>query len=335
MQNFTIPHIYCPFPSAISPYADILHNHTLDWVRHFNLVKDEKAFEHLRASRFGWLAARAYPNAALDRLKIVADWNTWLFVLDDQCDEWGIGKHPEQLAALHFKCLEILSGSIPASDDVALVHAIYDIRMRIQPLMPLSWLTRFIQSAAEYFESTLWEAKNRAQGVWPESKTYIQMRPYTGGLYTDIDLIELTEGIALPLSVRKHTSIQQLTEITNNVVCWSNDIISLQKEFNHHDMHNLVLILHHRQQISLQAAINRVVKLIERQVRRFIVLENALPSFGAEIDKDVKKLIAVMRAWMRGNLDWSLESGRYLPVDRIESPEDIQPVDNWVAVSPA
>ncbi|CAA9892632.1 (-)-gamma-cadinene synthase ((2Z,6E)-farnesyl diphosphate cyclizing) [Candidatus Methylobacter favarea] len=335
MQNFTIPAIYCPFPSAISPHADALQNHTLDWVKHFNLVKDEPAFAHLRASRFGWLAARAYPNASLDRLEIVADWNTWLFMLDDQCDEWGIGKHPEQLGALHFKCLETLSGSPPQEQDMALVQAMYDIRSRLQPFMPLSWLTRFVQSVAEYFESTLWEARNRDQGIWPESKTYIQMRPYTGGLYTDIDLIELTEAVALPLSVRKHISIQHLTNLTNNVVCWSNDVISLQKEFNHRDMHNLVLILHHRQQISLQAAINRVVKLIERQVRRFIILESSLPSFGAENDEAVKKLIAVLRAWMRGNLDWSLESGRYRPVNEIELSRDSQHAGNRAAISPS
>jgi hypothetical protein len=319
MQNFTIPNIYCPFPSAISPYAERIHRHTLDWVQQLNLVTNEKAYKRLRASKFGRLAARAYPDAPLDRLEIISDWNTWLFILDDQCDEWGLGKHPEQLAALHARCLEILSGSMPNSEDVALVYALHDIRTRIQPLMPLSWLTRFVQSAAEYFESTVWEAKNRFQGIWPDSPTYILMRPYTGGLYTDIDLIELTNGITLPLQVRKHPRIQQLAVITNNVVCWSNDIISLQKEFSHQDMHNLVLVFHHHRQISLQSAIDQVARLIESQVRQFIILEKSLPSFGADIDRDIERFITIMRAWMRGNLDWSFESGRYRPTEEIEA----------------
>ncbi|WP_027160120.1 terpene synthase family protein [Methylobacter luteus] len=319
MQKLTIPSIYCPFPSAISPHAEKINQHTLDWVQQLNLVTNEKAFNRLRASKFGWLAARAYPDAPLDRLEIVSDWNTWLFILDDQCDEWGLGKFPEQLAALHARCLEILSGSTAGSEDVALVHALYDIRTRIQSLMPLPWMTRFVQSAAEYFESTVWEAKNRFLGVWPDSPTYILMRPYTGGLYTDIDLIELTEGIALPLEIRKHPHIQQLAVITNNVVCWSNDIISLQKEFNHQDMHNLALIFHHHQLISLQSAIDQVAKLIESQVRQFITLEKSVPSFGTDLDRDIEKFITVMRAWMRGNLDWSFESGRYQPTEEVEA----------------
>lgn len=334
-QSFTIPAIYCPFPSAISPHADALHQHTLDWVLQFDLVSDEKAWQRLRQSKFGRLAARAYPHAPLDRLEIVADWNTWLFVLDDQCDEWGLGKDPNQLAALHGRCLEILSGSVPDTEDVALVHAIYDIRLRIQPLMPLSWLTRFIQSAAEYFESTEWEAENRQKNIWPEADAYIRMRPYTGGLLTDIDLVDLTESISLPLAVRKHPCISELTEITNNVVCWSNDIISLQKEFKHQDMHNLVLIFNHHQGIGLQAALDQVNNLIEKEVRRFISLERSLPRFGAGIDDDVSRFIGVMRAWMRGNLDWSFESGRYLPSDANTSIKECRANNKKGAFNPA
>ncbi|MGR9114192.1 MAG: terpene synthase family protein [Gammaproteobacteria bacterium] len=314
-QNFTIPAIYCPFSSEISPHADGLQQHTLEWVREFELVSDDKAWRRLEASKFGRLAARAYPHAPMDRLEIVSDWNTWLFVLDDQCDEWGLGKEPDRLAVLHERCLEILAGGTPGVQDVALVHAIHDIRERIQALMPLSWLTRFIQSAAEYFESTEWEAENRQSNSWPEAETYIRMRPYTGGLLTDIDLIELTESISLPLEVRKHPCIRELTEITNNVVCWSNDIISLQKERKHEDMHNLALIFHHHQSIGIQDAIDRVNELIEKEVQRFISLEQALPRFGAGSDEDAARLVGVLRAWMRGNLDWSFESGRYLPAD--------------------
>ncbi|MGR9044923.1 MAG: terpene synthase family protein [Gammaproteobacteria bacterium] len=313
IQNLKIPEIFCPFPSMISPHADKLHQHSLEWVRQFNLVSDDKAWRRLQASKFGRLAARAYPDAALDRLEIVSDWNTWLFVLDDQCDEWGLGKEPEQLAVLHGRCLEILTGSDPLKGDVALVHAIHDIRRRIQALMPLPWLTRFVQSAAEYFESTEWEAENRQKNSWPDTETYIRMRPYTGGLLTDIDLVELTESMSLPLSVRRHPCIRELIEITNNVVCWSNDIISLQKEFKHHDRHNLVLIYHHHHSVDMQTAIEWVNELIGKQVHRFLLLEQSLPGFGPGIDEAVERFVGVMRAWMRGNLDWSFESGRYFP----------------------
>lgn len=110
IEDITLPTIFCPFPSAVSPSAEAVHQHTLEWVRRYALIKDERAFERLRSSKFGWLIARAYPNAPLGRLAIVSDWNTWLFILDDECDECGIGKRPERLAALQGQFLGVLSG---------------------------------------------------------------------------------------------------------------------------------------------------------------------------------------------------------------------------------
>ena len=305
----------CPFPAAVNPHAEEINALTLEWVQHYEMVDDSQAFERICISKFGWLAARAYPNAPIDRLKLVSDWNTWLFVIDDQCDEWYMGTHPRELNALHMRCLEILSGERPVAKDVPLIHSLYDFRLRIEAMMPLDWFIRFIHSVTEYFESTVWEAQNRASHTWPNPRLYIQMRPYTGGLYTDIDLIELTEQLSLPMPVRKHPVLQLLMNITNNVVCWSNDIISLQKEHAHHDMHNLAMVLHHRNDISLQEAVNRVAKTTQQQIARFIAAEQRVPSFGGTIDRDVQQLISVLRSWMRGNIDWSYESGRYFPME--------------------
>jgi len=51
-------------------------------------------------SKIGSLVARAYPRSPRDALVILTDWHTWLFMLDDECDEAGIGKRPQRLTAL-------------------------------------------------------------------------------------------------------------------------------------------------------------------------------------------------------------------------------------------
>jgi len=333
--DLRLPPIHCPFPSAVSLHAEAVHQHTLAWAERHALVTDARALERLRASKFGWLAARAYPHAPLDRLALVSDWNTWLFMIDDQCDEHGIGKRPQRLTTLHANCLQVLAGNKPEPPDPAtaqfprherrcgeerpdlpLLRALDDLRERLQALVACDWMARFVYSVSEYFESCVWEAENRAHDRWPDPATYIRMRPYTGGLYTDIELIEPAERITLPLAVRKHPHLQRLTLITNNVVCWSNDIISLHKEHAHHDRHNLALIFHRHYGLTIQEAVNRVAKLTEVQMRHFIALESRMPGFGAGLDAGVRRFVAVLRAWMRGNLDWSYDSGRYRQADR-------------------
>jgi len=179
--------------------------------------------------------------------------------------------------------------------------------------MSRAWVDRFAVSIAEYFEAGVWEARNRELETWPDSATYTRMRPYAGGMYILLDLIDLTEGDTLPLVVRKHPYFQRLMLITSNVVLWCNDLFSCAKELAHQDMHNLALILRHQEDIPLQAAVDRVARLIEREVKRFIALEARLPSFGPTIDGVVQRFIAGLRDWMRGSLDWSYESGRYRP----------------------
>ncbi|CAN5759412.1 hypothetical protein BH18PSE1_BH18PSE1_13070 [soil metagenome] len=268
------------------------------------------------------LAARVCPSSAPAPLAILTDWITWVFLLDDECDEAGIGKRPERLAALHAQCLEVLSGlgsenlstlSRPRFDrpDVPLIHALYDLRGRLEALMSRAWMDRFAVSIAEYFEASVWEARNRELRVWPDSVTYIQMRPYAGNMYIVLDLIDLTEGDTLPLVVRKHPCYQRLMLITSNVVLWCNDLFSCAKELAHQDMHNLALILHHQEDIPLQAAVDRVARLIEREVKRFIALEARLPSFGPTIDGVAQRFVAALHTLMKGHLDWSRESGRF------------------------
>ncbi|MGH8533957.1 MAG: terpene synthase family protein, partial [Gammaproteobacteria bacterium] len=324
IEDITVPTLYCPFPSAVNPHREAVHEHTLAWARRFGLVKDEAAIARLRDSKFASLVARTYPRASRDPLGILADWFTWVFMLDDECDEAEIGKRPERLAALQARCLEALSGKGPENlrtlsrprpdrPDVDLIYALYDLRGRIEAFMSRAWMDRFAVSIAEYFEASVWEARNRELGVWPDAATYSRMRPFAGGMYIVLDFIDLTESDILPLVVRKHPYFQRLMLITSNVVLWCNDLFSCAKELAHQDMHNFALILQHQEDIPLQAAVDRVARLIEREVKRFIALESRLPSFGPTIDGVVQRFIAGLRHWMRGNLDWSYESGRYRP----------------------
>ena len=310
-KKIILPQLSCPFEAQISPYADKIHEHTINWVKDYKLVTEEKAFERLCLSKFGRLAARAYPNAAQEKLEIISDWNTWLFIIDDQCDESGLGKHPDELRALHNRCTEILREKKPSVSEIPLIHALHNIYARLQPLATPAWQARFAKSATEYFEATFWESQNRAHKHWPDTDSYILMRPFSGGLYTDIDLIEIAEEIEIPCIARTHPRLIELANLTNNVVCWSNDIISLAKEKAHGDMHNLVLVMQHELKISLQESLDLVKKLIDAQIQQFQTLEKQLPTFVDFSDEDLGKYVAVLRSWMRGNLDWAYESKRY------------------------
>jgi 5-epi-alpha-selinene synthase len=234
-----------------------------------------------------------------------------LFLLDDQCDEAGMGHDPEQLACLHTQLVDVLQGIPPRQDQASLVHALWDLRTRILEHAPEGWYGRFSRSVTQYFSANVWEATNRRQGQIPNAASYCAMRLFTSAVYPCLLLIELTEDLRLPSEVYGHPNVQRLAKMTNNVISWANDIVSLEKERLQGDVHNLALILSHEQKLTLQAAVNKVGVLHDAEIYAFISLSRQLPSFTPSTDNDLQRLVSGMRFWMRANLDWSLETVRY------------------------
>ena len=310
MEQIVLPGLFCPFPSAVSQYAEEVHQGTIDWLRRFHVITDE-ASQRVSANHLGWLAARFHPDAPREELQLVSDWYAWFFFRDDQRDESEIGKQPERLAAVDARFLNILKGASLTDDDEPLAHAINDLRLRLRPRVTATWMRRFIRIVKEHFDSTVWEATNRARYIIPDVATYVRMRPLTGGMHVDAAFIEITWRIHLPPEVRGHPVVSALTLTSNNVVCWANDIFSLEKELKRDDVHNLVLVLQHTYQLDLQEAIERAAAMHDAGVRTFIDLEPRLPSFGSAVDSNLRRYVSTLRTRMRGNLDWAHESVRY------------------------
>ncbi len=311
IEQVALPELYCPFPSTISEHADAVHRETVEWVRRFELLPNERAYRLFRVTNIGRLAARFHPDALQGELRLLSDWYAWMFLRDDRCDESEVGEQPEHLAAEDARFLEILEGEEPTKRDEPLAHALHDLRRRLYPRATAAWKRRFVRTVKDHFRSSLWEATNRARGVVPDLETYTRMRRITGGILVDLDLIEVVEGLKLPPEVQEHLTVRSMARASNNVTCWANDLFSLEKELERGDVHNLVVVLRHAEELTLQEAVDLSVQMHNAEVRRFIELESQLPTFGGTVEANLARYVAALRARMRGNLDWARESGRY------------------------
>jgi 5-epi-alpha-selinene synthase len=137
------------------------------------------------------------------------------------------------------------------------------------------------------------------------------MRPFTGAVYACFDLFAVTDELRLPDAVFEHPVIQALRLRANNVIAVCNDIFSLKKELARGDMHNLALAILGEQRCTPQEAVDRAAAWHDAEVTAYLALERSLPSFGASINADLVRYAGCLRAWMRGNLDWSQAAERY------------------------
>lgn len=311
MHDRLTPKLFCPFSSALNPYTAETHEQTLAWASRFQLIQSPAVDRRFRAAQFSRVVGRAYPNAATDDLRLICDWNTALFVWDDHCDETRLGWQPEQLAARCELLLAVLQDRPDPQPDDRLLRAFADVGSRLRERMPPMWMRRFLLHVQEYLEGTLWEAHNRARRITPDLTSYVQMRHRAGALHPYFEFAYLTEQIGLPIEIRSHPLVERLSLAAANLVVWANDIVSLAKELEHGDVHNLVTVLQHEQHVSMSEAIEQAAAMHDAEMRLFIELEQRLPSFEPELDAALQRYIGVLRSWIRANLDWSSETGRY------------------------
>lgn len=304
--------LWCPFEARINPAVDEAHAHSRAWARACGLVGGEAALRRFDAAQFAWLTARAYPTAPVHELVLVAQWNVWLFVHDDGCDVDDRGRALiEPLQRLHGLHRVLRGGTADATSSVA-ARALAELLPRILAPAPAPWREHFVATVDAYLAACAWEARNRANGRVPTLDDYVRMRRDTGAVRTSIAMIERCEGLVLPADVRAHPVVEALCKACNDVVCWANDIVSLRKELASGDVHNLVAVIAHgRGDHDHDAAIATATAMHDARVAEFIALADDVPHFGGDVDHRVARFVDTLRAWMRGNLDWALTSGRY------------------------
>jgi 5-epi-alpha-selinene synthase len=311
MVNIKYPDLYCPFPSAINPHSEVAYQHTLEWVRSFNLVTDESIYQRWRAVNLSGWAALCCPQVSLEALKIISDCTLWFFLFDDECESAGVTKQLEWLAPEHARLIDILKGAELTESDTPFARALQNLRQRLLQHATSEWMLGFTEEVERHFKGQFWEALNNSQGITPDLATYMQIRPLTCGMIIFFKFNLIAEQIDLPTEIIEHALVKQMEQAANNVTGWANDILSLEKEIRGGKSHDLVQVLQHEYQIPLQEAIERAASLHDAEVRTFIELSAQLPSFGAEIDVNLQRYISGLHSWMRGNIDWSVKTGRY------------------------
>jgi len=272
--------------------------------------RTEAQFERFKAAKFAWLTGRVHPDASFESIFIVAAYMSWLFMVDDLYDEAELGRYPERLKAQHHELIERMKHPRPLrGDESPVVAGLADIWERMRLRGSPRWAERFIQTFEGYAYACQWEAENRANKRVPPLAEYMEFRRHTSALYVFFSLIELVEQVTLTPEILEY--VHALEVRADDGVSWVNDMLSLNKEVRAGDVHNLVIVLQHEYGLSPQGAMDHAARLYNARMREYVELERGLPSYGLETDVALQRYLKGLRCWVRGNLDWSYESGRY------------------------
>lgn len=299
-----------PFPRAISPHAGAISEATTAWAVRQGLLARDAAGARSQ-EQYGWLAARAHPNASFEALSIVADFMSWLFFEDDHNDETDAGHVLARMVEDHRRFVSILDGAAPSREDSPLCHALHDLEVRMGRHADRTWAHEFRRDLMAYFDAIQWECRNRARGTPPRLGTYLSMRPFTSAVFPCFDLFTIADELRLPIPTYDHAAVQELRFRANNVVSYCNDIFSFEKELAHGDTHNLVILVRAEHPCTLQEAVDRAAALHDAELSAFLSLKERVRSLGLVASAELDRYAGCLSAWIWANFDWTCASARY------------------------
>ncbi|MDX3716224.1 terpene synthase family protein [Streptomyces europaeiscabiei] len=313
-----IPEIHCPFPYRVNPHADRARAHLADWVQRTGLVHRESARKRFDQADFGWFAALVYPTASLRHLELMADWFAWLFLVDDQLDDGSAGRSPDRMQQMVAGMHDVLGSpdfgvSLLCDPDVPpAVASLAELWQRTAVDAPAHWRRRFIRHLRDCLvTATVWEGGNRIRGIVPDEVTYIENRRHTGAIYVCMDLIDIVERLDVPEELYDSAEFTRALDAACNVVCWTNDVYSLDKERSLGEVHNIAYLAQYHRGLDREQALAEVCAATSAETERFLAAERHLLSARPGQSAVLTPYLAGMRTWIRGNLDWSRRTKRY------------------------
>ncbi|MEC3953701.1 hypothetical protein VMT65_11710 [Nocardia sp. CDC153] len=312
-------------PARISPHRARLERLILDWADAFELLETPRQRERLAGTRLGELVARAFPFVRADRLEPLAGWFTWAFVIDDWYDgPGGAATHGHERALAQVLAALPVDGCHTGEYDAGLVRQLAAVWRLLAAPQSVSWRLRFIDDMAGFMESFAYEAINRRSRHVPKVLPYAQLRRQSGGITPCLRLLEYAAGLEVPGVIQRSDPFRRMFDHTADVVVWVNDVLSLRKELAIGEVSNGVLAVAAERRCDLQTAIDAVYRRVAEDIAAFHCAERELTDMCADwrglADADrraVRVCVEGMKSWMRGNLDWSLRSERYVQADTV------------------
>lgn len=306
-----LPELTCPFSEEISPHADDVDRHVVNWAHYFGLPKDETDTTRLGVAKVGRLAARTAPRARTEALELLADWQMWLFLFDDQyCDESATGADLNRLSQVVTAFMLVLDNATDSRyRNGPFTTALGDLLDRLKSLATAQQASRFVTAVRGYFLSQFWEAGHRAADEPAGLAEYMAMRRHSGAVPTCMALIDVADGFELRSDLFWRADVRALSDIAVNVTCWANDILSFPKEAERSlKVHSLPAVLAGERQLPMHEAIAVAADMHDCEIARYVEAEQPMRDAA---EPELLGYLDGLRSWMAGNFHWSLETGRY------------------------
>jgi len=308
-----------PFPTLKNPHADqlqeITENQWIDGEYLWLYEQNPELRKKYKKTKTAHIAAQWFPTASLERFKPICRLMLWTLYNDDLYEESVSG----DIKKIHNQSVAVLNGDISAEEStIPLASMLASLRQELLQFIPQESIIRFTKMISRYFTGLETELIYKEKKMFPTIEECIALREDSICLYPFLQLTEVETGIILPQEIHEHPVIRRLQTLACHLVTYFNEVQSVVKdEATDSIYYNIVKVIQHERQISLEDACLEDLRLHNEDLKEFISLQSSLPDFGVWQDA-VVNWVHYMSMVLSGWKNISTKLGRY---NALEFPE--------------
>jgi len=308
-----------PFPTLKNPHADqlqeITENQWIDGEYLWLYEQNPDLRKKYKKTKTAHIAAQWFPTASLERFKPICRLMLWTLYNDDLYEESVSG----DIKKIHTQSVAVLNGDISAEEStIPLGSMLASLRQELLQFIPQESIIRFTKMISRYFTGLETELIYKEKKMFPTVEECIALREDSICLYPFLQLTEVETGIILPQEIHEHPVIRRLQTLACHLVTYFNEVQSVVKdEATDSIYYNIVKVIQHERQISLEDACLEDLRLHNEDLKEFVSLQSSLPDFGVWQDA-VVNWVHYMSMVLSGWKNISTKLGRY---NALEFPE--------------
>ncbi|MFD4638212.1 hypothetical protein ACFWN2_12915 [Lentzea sp. NPDC058436] len=296
---------YARFPSRTHPRMASVESELRTWFAESEWAEWAGAAGSVARHRLGELAARAYPDAAdpLPFAKLLA----WMTVVDDVVES-PAADHGQAVRTLP----ESLVADLPRTSwcGGAPVAVLADLWPDVVGDMAPSWQRRLRAHVADCFRVEERWREGRRTNTPPALDAYVAGRREDGVFVVGLDLVERELGAAVPPAIFRSDLLREFWAAAADVIVWTNDLLSADREIAADDSVNLVRVLE-ACGCSRATAVEQAMTMLEKRVREFFDLALQVQCAWPADEWAAERWVDGMKCTIRGLYEWSVTTTRY------------------------
>lgn len=323
-----VPGIASGLEERISPHAGRVQEAHLEWCERYEVYDSGHIRKVFRAMNIGDLASRMHPSGSLEDIQLLADWSAWLLLRDDRWDITESLTEWERLAERDRAYLRLMrsgrrsSGAeavMPQDAGDGLYRGLSDLCDRLRRRAfengvgdPVNG--SFISMMAEFFRGSVRQAFLQRRGEIPSLSEYTELRRITGGLDILTHVLAATEGFSISGGALSGTLVERLRLAADNVCCWHNDLVSLNKELAGGEVNNLSIVLAEDPSVpcrTVREGLKLAVSMVYEEQEEFDRVKKILLGRGGVHEATITWYIGMLEERISGIISWQDVCARY------------------------